>query len=63
MNWGEDMRVYVVVEEVTYRYADGEREKNIYGVYLLESFAQSAVEECKQQGDNYYAYIETHEVE
>ena len=57
------MRVYVVVEEVTYHYSDGECHKNIYGVYMSESSAQAAVEECKAQiGGKYYATIETHEV-
>ncbi len=58
------MQVYIVTEEVTYDYSNGEQRRGIYGVYHTEAAALAAREECLAQvGGTYYAEIEEHEVE
>lgn len=57
------MRVYVVMSEDRDE-SDGERctmIREVYGIYLLESFAEAAVIEAKAQHD--YAFVEQHFVE
>lgn len=58
------MQVYIVKEEVTLHYDNGDVYHNIYGVYRTEAAALAAREECMAQvGGSYYAEIEVHNVE
>lgn len=57
------MQVYIVTEEATLDYDNGDVYRNIYGVYHTEAAAMAAREECEAQvGGTYYAQIEIHEV-
>lgn len=57
------MKVYIVIETVSYDYDQGREYTNIYGVYKNEEEAEQAKKQCESQKyGHYYAEVEEHEV-
>lgn len=57
------MKVYIVLETVSYDYDEGREYHNIYGVYSNPRCAEKAKAKCEsQRHGHYFADIEVHEV-